>query len=391
MGKGRIGFTLVFVMVAGLVGLATPALAAPCGDGGVEQLLFDGSGWPWDLEADGAVDNGLSDAFDGYSEIEVGGNSYPDAADGTCTLEEGGREVVYPEATLAGLEVSRKVYVPGAGTGFARFLSILRNAGAAPVTTTYTYGGNLGSDGSTFIFTTSSGDATVTTADRWAVSDDTDGDVDTEPDDPIIGTIWDGLAPGAAQTATTTDFTNGDDSPEFDYDVTVPPGGSFVFLHVVLQRASRGPAVATTGALAAGLPDVFAGMSSTELSQVRNWVLPTCRGKAVTLFGTSAGDALTGTTGADVVLAGDGDDVVSTLGANDIVCAGAGNDRVNAGGGKDQVAGEDGNDKLKGAGGNDRLLGGPGNDVLNGGPGKRDVCKGGPGKDKTKACEKGKA
>jgi len=392
MGKGRIrGFTLALVMVAGLVGLATPAHAAPCGNGGIQQLLRDTDGWPWDLEASGSISDGVSDAFDSYAEIEVGGAAYPGAADDSCALEEDGREVVYPEETLAGLEVSRKVFVPATGAGFARFLSILRNAGAAPVTTTYTFGGNLGSNGNTFVFTTSSGDATVTTADRWAVSNDSDGDATQERFDPTVGTIWDGFAPGAAQTATTTTFVNGDDGPEFDYDVTVPPGSTFVFLHAVVQRESDASAVAAATELSAGLSDVFAGMSLAELSQLRNWALPTCQGSTITLAGTSGNDVLTGTEAADVILAGDGDDKISALGGNDTICAGGGNDRANGGGGKDVILGEDGNDNLKGAGGNDRLLGGPGNDTMNGGPGKKDTCKGGPGKDTAKACEKGKA
>jgi Ca2+-binding RTX toxin-like protein len=395
----RITRSMTVAFVVGLLWplvAAVPASAAPCGDGSVGDpesiYLFDAEGWPWDLDADGGIDNGLSDAFDDYATVVVGGADYPDATANTCATEEGGREVVYPEETLSGLEVSRKVYITAAGEGFARFLTVLRNAGAAPVSTSYIFGGNLGSDSSTDVEVTSNGDGLATTADRWAISDDTDPtDPTSEQSDPPVVTMWDGVPPGAAQTAGTVTFVDGDDDVEIEYPVTVPPGGTFVFLHVVAQRAGIPQATALASRLQAGAPDVFVGMSAAELSQLRNFAVPTCRGKAGSLFGTSGGDALTGTTGADVVLAGEGDDVVSTLGGNDIVCAGAGNDGVNAGGGKDQVAGEDGRDKLKGAGGNDLLLGGPDNDVLNGGPGKRDVCKGGPGTDKAKACEKGKA
>jgi hypothetical protein len=374
MGKGRNTRSIVVVFAAGLLWpliSAVPASAAPCGNGGIQQLLGDPNGWPWDLEADGTVDDGIEDAFDGYAELEVGGTLYPEAVDDSCTLEEGGREVIYPEATLAGLEVSRKVYVPSTGVGFARFLSILRNAGAAPVTTTYTFGGNLGSDSDTFIFATSSGDAAVTLDDRWAVSNDSDGDPAEERFDPVVGTIWDGLAPGAAQTATTTTFVNGGDDTLFEYDVTIPPGSTFVFLHVVVQRLTDSEGISASTELSAGLSDVFAGMSAQELAALRNWALPVCRGKTATVFGTSGNDSLAGTAD-DVVLAGDGNDSVATGSGKDTVCSGGGNDKVNAGGGKDLVLGEAGNDRM------------------NGGPGT-DTCKGGPGKDKAKACERGKA
>jgi hypothetical protein len=373
-----------------LVALPTPALADPCGDGGDELVLEDASGWQWDLNPSGSANDGIGDAFDGYPDIEVGGAGYPDAAANGCTHEDGGREILYPEATLGGLEVSRKVFVPDEGLAFARFLTLLRNAGAGPVTTTYLFTGNLGSDGSTRIRLTSSGDDVASVGDAWAISDDTSTSPDR--DDPTILHVWDGTAPAAPQAASTITWpTTGDDGPEIMYDVTVPPGATFVFLHLVGQRGGMPEATPDAPLLAAGAPDVFVGMSSDELTALRNWVLPTCRGKTATHFGTASDDVLAGTSAGDVILAGDGDDQVSGLGGNDTICAGDGDDRVNGGGGKDVIAGEDGNDNLKGAGGNDRLLGGPGSDALNGGPGKKDTCKGGPGLDTAKACEKGKA
>lgn len=381
MGKGRIARSMAVVFVVGLfwsMVSAVPAIAAPCGDGDRDTAesvyLFDTDGWPWDLDDQGEVDDGKNDAFDSYFEIDVGGSDYPSAADNACAAEEGGREIVYPEVPLGGLQVSRKTFVPSAGEGFARFLTILRNAGAAPVSTTYELGagGDLGSDGSTDIEITSSGDQAATTADRWAITDDAPLPTDELDGDPVVLTMWDGLLPGAAQTAATVDFMDTDDSPVFTYPVTVPPGGTFVFLHVVAQRASHAPASALVARLSSGAPDVFAGMSAAELAQLRNFALPTCRSKTATMFGTSSDDALTGTSGNDVVLAGGGNDNLTTSGGKDTVCAGDGNDKVNAGGGKDVILGQ---------GGNDRMNGGPGTDT----------CKGGPGTDKAKACEKGKA
>jgi hypothetical protein len=359
--------------IAWLMGPIGPAAAVPCGEGDTTQLIHDGDGWPWDLDQDGTVSNGLSDAFDTFGNVTIGADEYADAGADACSAEEGGQEVVYPAQTLDGLETSIKIFASPSGEGLGRWLVSLRNPGAAPVTTTYEWNGNLGSDGETFIVTTSSGDAAASTADRWSVSNDTDGDATFVPGDPVVGHIWDGLAPGAAQTAGTVDFTNTDDDVTVEYPITVPPGATFVFLHVLVQRASNGSAIGDTAALAAGLPDVFAGMSAAELASLRNWVVPTCKGKSATLFGTQGDDTVSGTAGKDVALLGDGDDKAGMLGGKDTVCA------------------ENGNDTVKGAGGNDVLLGGPGSDLLNGGPGKKDTCKGGPGLDTTKACEKGKA
>jgi Ca2+-binding RTX toxin-like protein len=379
MGKGRMARSLTAVFAVGLLWplvTALPASAAACGNGDYGDpdsvTLEDAEGWRWDLGDTGEVNEGIGDAFDSFGLIAVGGTEYPGATAGTCIHEDGGREILYPEETLGGLEVSVKVYVPAVGQAFGRWLGIVRNATAAPVTTTYEFSGNYGSDSDTFIVSTSSGDGVATTADRWAVTDESNSTGMGEHSDPVIGTVWDGLAPGAPQTAGTVDLANGIDTAEFEYPITVPAGGTFVFMHAVLQRTNRGQALGEAAALGGGLPDVFVGMSAAELGQLRNWVLPVCRGKTVTAFGTSANDTVGGTSGNDVVLAGDGNDKLTTSGGKDTVCAGGGNDRVNGGGGKDFILGQAGNDKM------------------NGGPGT-DTCKGGPGKDKAKACEKGKA
>jgi hypothetical protein len=101
-------------------------------------------------------------------------------------------------------------------------------------------------------------------------------------------------------------------------------------------------------------------------------VLPKCKGKLTTVFGTAKKDVLKGTPDRDVFSAGKGNDVIKTGKGNDIVCGGAGND------------------VLRGSGGNDILLGQKGNDTGKGGKGK-DTFKGGAGKDRGTGYEKGKA
>jgi outer membrane protein assembly factor BamB len=88
---------------------------------------------------------------------------------------------------------------------------------------------------------------------------------------------------------------------------------------------------------------------------------PPCGGKAVTIAGTAAGEAIRGSDKADVIAGLGGRDRISGRGGKDALCGGEGNDRLSGGGA---------NDKLIGGAGMDTLIGGPGRDKLNGGAGK---------------------
>lgn len=114
----------------------------------------------------------------------------------------------------------------------------------------------------------------------------------------------------------------------------------------------------------------------TQMSLIPQ-VVPSCRGQAATIVGTSGADTLTGTAGADVIVGLGGADTLSGLGGGDRICGGAGKDKVNGGAGADRLSGNRGADRLSGGAGNDRLNGGPG----------RDRCNGGPGTDAVTRCE----
>jgi hypothetical protein len=114
----------------------------------------------------------------------------------------------------------------------------------------------------------------------------------------------------------------------------------------------------------------------TQMSLIPQ-VLPSCRGQAATIVGTSGADTLTGTAGADVIVGLGGADTLSGLGGGDRICGGAGKDKINGGAGADRLSGNRGADRLTGGAGNDRLNGGPG----------RDRCNGGAGVDAVTRCE----
>jgi Ca2+-binding RTX toxin-like protein len=88
-----------------------------------------------------------------------------------------------------------------------------------------------------------------------------------------------------------------------------------------------------------------------------------CAGKAATVTGTEASEALTGTKAADVIAGLGGNDVIKGLAGKDVICGGAGKDKLLGGAGKDKLLGQAGKDTLKGGAGKDKLKGGAGKDL----------------------------
>ncbi len=245
---------------------APAAGAASC-----EPVLFDGEGWEWDLETDGGVSDGTGDAFDGYANLEVDGAPYPGAGLDACGREDGDREVTYPNATMSGLNVSRKVYVP-TDDGFARWLDILNNPSGSPITVTVSFGGNLGSDGDTRVRATEDGDTTDEPSDAWVVTDD--GDPDNELEDPSLSHIFDASIPAPDESDANDPFATTDDTGERDYTtVTVPAGGTFIFMHSVAQNGppSTQEAIDDAVRISRGPETLYSGLSEDERSQLRNF------------------------------------------------------------------------------------------------------------------------
>jgi hypothetical protein len=169
--------------------------------------LVDSAEFEWDISEAGFIGDGRhvptgrSDAYDGF------GYLYLSADDGAtytqwinpdplgCTYEDDGREVVFPADTAAvpGLEIRRKVFVPATGLPFARWIDSLTNTSAAAVTVRLRWGGNLGSDSSTGVTGSSSGDFEIDVADRWAGT--------SGGGDPDLAHVWGTVLPNAVDAA----------------------------------------------------------------------------------------------------------------------------------------------------------------------------------------------
>jgi Ca2+-binding RTX toxin-like protein len=153
------------------------------------------------------------------------------------------------------------------------------------------------------------------------------------------------------------------------------------------------PDIASSAATGADSSDIGAvELQLSELPSPQGGLGPNskCKGKAVTIVGTSGKDTLKGTNHRDVISALGGNDSINARGGNDLVCGGAGKDRIKGRGGRDKLFGQGGADRLLGGAGKDKLIGGAGKDTLIGGAGK-DTLIGGPGKDIQKPRPAGRA
>jgi hypothetical protein len=245
--------------------------------------VLDSSGFGWDFTSAGDVyDGNNADAYDDYGYVTVNGTFYDAAGQTTCGAEADGRQFDLGEVDLSGLKVSRKVFAPATGTPFGRIVTFLRNPSGAPIVVNLTFEGDLGSDNSTTILGTSSGDNAFTDPnnDLWGVT----ADSPTSPSDPPLAHVWDsGSTTGVADRAdhvygstgsapTTTPWADGQQYVRALYDnVTVPAGATIAYMLIDAQRHTIADAQAAAPALAAQPIDVFADLNDTELAELQNW------------------------------------------------------------------------------------------------------------------------
>lgn len=240
---------------AGSLGVSDPSNGVPSPS---FINLVDGEGFNWDITSNGSITNGTFDAFDGGI-INIG---FPGQLSGL--LEDDGREQVLGPATVSGVEMTRKVFVPE-DAGFARFLEIVTNS--SPTTQSFTVDifTNLGSDSSTSVIGTSDGDLNFTTADNWIVTDDFDFG-----GDPTVAHV---IAGDGAQRPSTVNQSF--DNVSYSYNLTLEPGETQIIMHFAAQNPDQATALAKAGAIDNFELDVFAGMSQSEAAAVVNFNLET--------------------------------------------------------------------------------------------------------------------
>ena len=277
--------------LAAFPGIATAATCDYDGSGGVlpDKALVDSMGFSWDLGAahagvgDGYHNgSGRTDAFDTMAELRVSTDSgatfkeytNPDAMG--CEIQDGGREVVYPTdtTTAPNVALTRQVYVPDTGLAFGRWIDTFTNTGNAPATFIMRFGGNLGSDGNEQIGATSSGDGVFSEADSWVNIADSPI---TDSSDPTVTFVWDGTAPPqqrALQAGNFYVYAQGYDPSSEDmmveYPVTLAPGETKRFMHVLALRLNAKDQAEAATAIAAEPESLLAGLAEGEQT-FANW------------------------------------------------------------------------------------------------------------------------
>jgi hypothetical protein len=300
---------IALVLLAGApvaVPLGASADPAPVSGPGVKGLvatpldaLVTANGFQWQMSNGCGTDDGTptgvenaspalgildvtssagTDAFDCGGLVWVGNTVVADD-DGTVDVSPSGSdEVVTPSTvTIGGLRVT-DTYRVFSGGDTARILVELANPTAADVSTTVTYASNFGSDATTTVAGTSSGDTSFTTADRWLVT--ADGPV--SGNDLVNTTVL--FGPGSVDVTPSSVSTSAFDAGGREgslavFPVTIP-AGSTRFLMFFQQVGGGGNGTPNTAIVAAAAvwnsplapsSPLLAGLSPADVGSILNW------------------------------------------------------------------------------------------------------------------------
>lgn len=256
------------------------------------QTLYDANNFPFDVTANGASYGGADSVFYGYCCGNSGGPLLDIVAGGTAnrfsgsnigTYEIQKQSIAVAQQNVAGLNVTRKVFVPRDGY-FARHLEILQNPTQAPVTVDVRITSFLrGYSSAPGVIGTSSGDAQLdvsdaTNPDRWVVVDDTvDNDPATQYGMPAVAFTFDGA--GAASRASVAALSGNIayETSQLTYQwssVTIPAGGTVEYMYFVAQQSSRAGAIASAQRLAQLPPEALSGLGPGDIQAIQNFLVP---------------------------------------------------------------------------------------------------------------------
>ncbi len=187
---------------------------------------------------------------------------------------------------LGDVLMTRKVQV-APGTNTTSFFDTYTNASTEPVSLDVAFGGSLGSgltaNGSpnkATVSATSSGDATVDTADTW-IAATTPGN--TRPTGVVVGDGVDALGDQQANPFTTAYVPTGSRSNDLGFvrELTIEPGETASLMqYVVVGALADTTQIATDTAALAAAPD-FSNLTIDEICTLQNWDLATYQAACV--------------------------------------------------------------------------------------------------------------
>ncbi len=209
--------------------------------------------------------------------------------------EEENREVGITQTGIAGLDVTRKIYVPETGY-FARYLEILSNPGACARSRSTSSSPAVWATCRVRLVgvhrdraddqATSSGDTTLDvsdaqTADRWLVLDDATVTDIFDPTEtprglPATAFVFDGgSASNRASVATYVTSSSTEGRLTYQWSgVTVPAGGKVILMHFVVQQSSTAVGTASAQRLVQLPPEALFGVDQSERPLVANFTVP---------------------------------------------------------------------------------------------------------------------
>lgn len=236
---------------SGLAPIVLPTTVTT-GPDGTNWFIDDttGSAGPFSGSCDGSpglgiVDAGSSDSGDAYD------NAYMLWVNGAIftvgtTVDLTGTTMTAGPLSMSGLNVTREFFFSPTRQ-VMRVLDTFQNPSGAPINVTIDIPNNFGSDNTTTVQATSSGDMTFTIADRWVITSDTFG-----PSDPVNTTVLFGPGTPATTPSSVTETV---------FDCAAPNGVGFSF-------ALQVPAGATRRMLYfAGLEDMVTGSNTVPGAQ----------------------------------------------------------------------------------------------------------------------------
>ncbi len=201
----------------------------------------------------GQLLQGFNNAFDGLSRLVVGQTQY--SSSGSPALANDRQAATTPTVSIDNLNVHREIFVPSNGReSFVRTVDVVENPTKKAITTTVTIVGNLGSDGATQVFATSSGNTAAEATDHWVGTDDADG----SGAPAIVHYIHTcGLSPTSVQVV--------EDNIIWTYkDVTIGAGETINLAHLTILAPTRADAIAAAGNLVAS-NGLFQGLATDSL------------------------------------------------------------------------------------------------------------------------------
>ena len=274
---------------AALLGFSFAALAGPT-DAEARVTLNAANGVAYDLDDTGTGALLAQGALSGFPELCVRvcdqcdqpcafGDLYDARGQASASELQGLQRILAP-AAVNGLQVVRKVYVPSANpvnaNGFARYLDIISNPAAAPVTVTVRVGvsgatgGRLGQGRDTAVWRTQDDDAEAEATDRWVMTDD----LDPFGTNPAVSTLFFGA--GARETPDLLrlqhPIPNDNTSLAADFRaVQIPAGGTVAFMTLVVVEPQRDAAIAEVQNLLGMTSEVLFGLQPAERARIVNF------------------------------------------------------------------------------------------------------------------------